>query len=49
MTMAYWAYKEGFEGFRIGNSLAISTITFIILIFMTIFYFKINKKLEENI
>lgn len=49
MTMAYWAYKEGFEGFRIGNSLAISTITFVILIFMTIFYFKVNKKLEENI
>ena len=49
MSIAYWAYKEGFEGFRIGNSLAISTITFVILIFMTLFYFKINKKLQENI
>ena len=49
MSMAYWAYKEGFEGFRIGNSLAISTITFTILILMTLFYFKLNKKLEENV
>lgn len=49
MSIAYWAYKEGFEGFRIGNSLAISTITFVILIFMTLFYFKINKKLQDNV
>ena len=49
MPIAYWAYKEGFEGFRVANSLAISTITFLILIVMTVFYFSVNKKLEENI
>ncbi len=48
MSIAYWAYKEGFEGFRIGSSLAISTITFVILIFMTIFYFALNKRVEDN-
>ena len=49
MSMSYWAYKEGFEGFRIGNSLAISTITFCILLILSVFYFKLNKKLEDNV
>lgn len=48
ISMVFWSYKQGFENFRIGTSMAIGNIVFVILIVLTIFYFKINKKVEDN-
>lgn len=47
-SLGYLAYKYGFVTGRVGNSLALGTISFIILIFATIFYFRLNKKISEN-
>lgn len=48
ISLVYWSYKQGFENFRVGPAMAIGNIVFVILIIMTIFYFKINKKIEAN-
>lgn len=48
ITMAYWAYKEGFENFRIGSAMAISNILFVILIVVTSFYFYLDKKVNDK-
>ena len=47
LTMAYWAYKEGFENFRVGTSMAIGNILFIIILVFTLFYFYLSKKTED--
>lgn len=48
ISLVYWSYKQGFENFRVGPAMAIGNIVFAILIIMTIFYFKLNKKIEAN-
>ena len=48
ISLVYWSYKQGFENFRVGPAMAIGNIVFVILIIMTIFYFKLNKKIEAN-
>ncbi len=47
-SLAYLAYKYGFVSSRVGNALALGTIMFVILIFATIFYFKLQKHIEDN-
>ena len=47
-SLGYQLYKYGFVTQRVGHAMALGTIIFFVLIFMTIFYFKLNKKLEEN-
>ena len=47
LSMAYWAYKEGFENFRIGSSMAIGNILFLIILVFTLFYFYLSKKTED--
>ncbi len=47
LTMAYWAYKEGFENFRVGSSMAIGNILFLIILVFTLFYFYLSKKTED--
>ena len=47
-SLGYQMYQYGFVTGRVGQALALGTITFFILIFATLFYFKINKKVEEN-
>ncbi len=49
MSVGYQIYKYAFEQGRVGQALALGTITFVILIFATIFYFKMQKKAEENL
>lgn len=48
ITMAYWAYKEGFENFRIGPAMAIGNILFVILVIATSFYFYLDKKVNDK-
>ncbi len=48
ISLVYWSYKQGFENFRVGPAMAIGNIVFVILIIMTIFYFKLNRKIEAN-
>lgn len=47
-TVGYQIYKYGFVGGRAGHALALSVITFVILMVMTAFYFKLEKKVSEN-
>ena len=47
-TVGYQIYKYGFVSGRAGHALALSVITFMILIVMTAFYFKLEKKVSEN-
>lgn len=47
-SLGYQLYRYGFVTQRVGHAMALGTIIFVVLIFMTIFYFKLNKKLEEN-
>lgn len=47
-TVGYQIYKYGFVSGRAGHALALSVITFMILIVMTTFYFKLEKKVSEN-
>lgn len=47
-SLGYLAYKYGFVSGRVGNSLALGTVMFIILIGTTIFYFRLQKRVEEN-
>ena len=48
-SLGYQLYKYGFVTQRVGHAMALGTIIFVVLILMTIFYFKLNKKLEETL
>jgi len=48
-SLGYQLYKYGFVTQRVGHAMALGTIIFVVLIFMTIFYFRLNKKLEESL
>ena len=48
-SLGYQLYKYGFVTQRVGHAMALGTIIFVVLIFMTIFYFKLNRKLEESL
>lgn len=47
-SLGYLAYKYGFVSGRVGNALALGTVMFVILIVATIFYFRLQKRVEEN-
>ena len=47
-SLGYQMYKYGIVDGRVGQALALGTITFVILIVATLFYFKLNKKVEDN-
>ena len=48
VSISYQLYKYGFINGRAGHAMALGTIIFAILLLATCFYFKINKKVEEN-
>lgn len=48
-SLGYQLYQYGFVQGRVGQALALGTVTFVILIFATLFYFKLNKKVEANL
>lgn len=48
MTLGLMAYRFGFVSVRPQLAMAVSTIMFVILLFMTCFYFKINKRIESK-
>jgi len=48
-SLGYQLYQYGFVQGRVGQALALGTVTFVILIFATLFYFKLNKKVEDNL
>ena len=47
-SVGYQMYQYGFVNGRVGQALALGTIVFFILIVATLFYFKLNKKVEES-
>ena len=48
-SIGYQLYKYGFVNGRAGHAMALGVIIFVILLFATIFYFKLNKKVEDNL
>ncbi len=47
ISVGYQLYQYGFVQGRVGQSLALGTIVFVILIIATCFYFWLNKKTED--
>ncbi len=45
-SIALWAYRTAFIEFNAGTSLAIGVVTFLILVVLTIFYFRVKRKFE---
>ena len=48
-SIGYQIYKYGFVSGRAGHAMALSVIVFLILIVCTLFYFKLEKKVSENL
>ncbi|MBO4898381.1 MAG: sugar ABC transporter permease [Clostridia bacterium] len=48
-SLGYQLYRYGFVTQRVGHAMALGTIIFVFLIIITIFYFRLNKKLEESL
>ena len=48
MSLGLLAYKYAFQNFKIGNALAVNVVMFLLLIVMTLFYFAMNKKINES-
>lgn len=47
-TVGLQIYKYGFVSGRAGHAMALSVIVFILLVLMTVYYFKLEKKVSEN-
>ena len=47
-SLGFQLYNYGFVTQRVGHAMSLGAIIFVVLIFLTIFYFKLNKKLEES-
>lgn len=48
ISLAYLAYKQGIINFRVGPSMALGNILFVLIVVLTVFYFKINRIVEEK-
>ena len=48
-SIGYQLYRYGFVNGRADHAMALGVIIFLILLVATIFYFKLNKKVEENL
>lgn len=48
ISVGYQIYKYGFVTGRAGNAMALSVIIFILLMIITCFYFRLEKKISEN-
>lgn len=46
MSIALWSYRTAFIEFNTGTSLAISAVTFLLLIVFTMFYFYVERKVD---
>lgn len=49
MSLGLMAYKYAFQNFKVGNALALNTITFVILVSLTFFYFWIDKRVSRDV
>lgn len=49
LSLSLQGYRYAFEYFLIGNSLALGVITFLMLIVLTVFYFFLKKRVEDNL
>jgi len=47
MSLNLYSYFAAFRQFQPGRALAMGTITFVILIIVTMFYFKVKDKVED--
>lgn len=47
-TLGLLGYRYAFQNFKVGNALALNVITFLILITITIFYFWLSNKVEQD-
>ena len=49
ISLAYLAYKQGIENFRIGHSMALGNILFVLIIILTAFYFALKNKVDSQV
>lgn len=49
LSLGLQGYKYAFQFFKIGNSLALGVVTFLMLIILTLFYFFLKNKVESNV
>lgn len=48
ISLGYQLYRYGFVTGRAGHAMALGVIMFFILIIFTLFYFRLNKRIEDN-
>lgn len=48
ISIGYQLYKYGFVSGRVGHAMALGVIIFVILLVMTVFYFKLEKKVNHQ-
>ena len=48
MSLGLLAYRNAFQYFKIGNALAVNVIMFLLLVVLTLFYFKLEKKINAE-
>ena len=46
MSLGLLAYRYAFQYFKIGNALAVNVVMFLLLVLLTMFYFKLEKKVN---
>ena len=47
-SLGLLVYRYAFQNYKVGNALALNVVMFLILIVMTIFYFAIKNKVEQD-
>ena len=48
ISIGYQLYKYGFVSGRVGHAMALGVIIFVILLVMTVFYFKLEKRVNHQ-
>ena len=48
MSLGLLGYKYAFQSFKVGNSLAVNVIMFLMLVLLSIFYYAVKGKLERD-
>ncbi len=48
ISVGYQLYKYGFVSGRVGHAMALGVIIFVILLVMTVFYFKLEKRVNDQ-
>ena len=48
MSLGLLGYRYAFQNYKVGNALALNVVMFLMLIVLTIFYFAVKNKVEQD-